>query len=46
MYGLIGIITICIAVFLRLFTALGDAQRYVDERLVEEEGIAADAVTA
>ena len=31
-YGAIGIITICIAAFFRFFTALGDAQRYVDER--------------
>ena len=35
-YGVIGILTICIAVFFRLFTALGDAQRYVDERQAEE----------
>jgi MFS family permease len=45
-YGVIGIITIGIAVFFRLFTALGDAQRYVDERQAEERKIAADAVTA
>ena len=31
-YGVIGILTICIAAFFRFFTALGDAQRYVDER--------------
>jgi MFS family permease len=45
-YGLIGIMTICIAVFFRLFTALGDAQRYVDERQAEEERLSAEAVTA
>jgi MFS family permease len=36
-YGAIGLLTICIAAFFRFFTALGDAQRYVDERQVEEE---------
>jgi MFS family permease len=36
-YGLIGILIICIAAFFRFFTALGDAQRYVDERRAEEE---------
>jgi MFS family permease len=36
-YGVIGILTICIAAFFRFFTALGDAQRYVDERKAEEE---------
>jgi MFS family permease len=36
-YGVIGIVNICIAAFFRFFTALGDAQRYVDERLAEEE---------
>ena len=45
-YGVIGIITICIAVFFRLFTALGDAQRYVDERQAEEQRLSAEAVTA
>jgi MFS family permease len=45
-YGLIGIMTICIAVSFRLFTALGDAQRYVDERQAEEERLSAEAVTA
>jgi MFS family permease len=45
-YGAIGIITIGIAVFFRLFTALGDAQRYVDERRVEEARLSAVAVTA
>ena len=46
MYGAIGILNICIAVFFRLFTALGDAQRYVDERQAEEQRLAAEAVTA
>ena len=45
-YGVIGIITIGIAVFFRLFTALGDAQRYVDEREAEEQGPSAEVVTA
>jgi MFS family permease len=47
-YGGIGILTICIAAFFRFFTALGDAQRYVDERKAEDERIAAgaEAVTA
>jgi MFS family permease len=35
-YGAIGMLTICIAAFFRFFTALGDAQRYVDERRVAE----------
>jgi MFS family permease len=39
-YGAIGILTICIAAFFRFFTALGDAQRYVDERKAEEERLA------
>ena len=38
-YGVIGILNICIAAFFRFFTALGDAQRYVDERRAQEEGI-------
>jgi MFS family permease len=42
-YGVIGILTICIAAFFRFFTALGDAQRYVDERK-EEERVAGEAV--
>jgi MFS family permease len=42
-YGAIGILTICIAAFFRLFTALGDAQRYVDEHRAEEERPAAEA---
>jgi hypothetical protein len=45
-YGVIGIITICIAVFFRLFTALGDAQRYVDERQAEEQRLSTETVTA
>ena len=36
-YGLIGILNICIAAFFRFFTALGDAQRYVDERRAQEQ---------
>jgi MFS family permease len=44
-YGVIGLVTIAIAAFFRFFTALGDAQRYVDERKAEEEGIA-EALTA
>jgi MFS family permease len=40
-YGAIGILVICIAAFFRFFTALGDAQRYVDERQAEEQRIAA-----
>lgn len=43
-YGIIGILTICIAAFFRFFTALGDAQRYVDERKAEEERPAQEAV--
>jgi len=39
-YGVIGILIICIAAFFRFFTALGDAQRYVDERKAEEERLA------
>jgi predicted MFS family arabinose efflux permease len=45
-YGAIGILTICIAIFFRLFTALGDAQRYVNERQAEEQQLSAEAVTA
>ena len=41
-YGAIGVLTICIAAFFRFFTALGDAQRYVDERRAEEERLAAE----
>jgi MFS family permease len=39
-YGVIGILIICIAAFFRVFTALGDAQRYVDERQAEETRLA------
>jgi len=42
-YGVIGILIICTAAFFRFFTALGDAQRYVDERRAQE---AAEAATA
>jgi len=45
-YGIIGVLTIAIAAFFRFFTALGDAQRYVDERKAEEERVAAEIVTA
>ena len=45
-YGVIGILNICIAAFFRFFTALGDAQRYVDERQAEEERIRAEALPA
>ena len=45
-YGVIGIIVICIAAFFRFFTALGDAQRYVDERRAEEERISVEPLTA
>jgi MFS family permease len=45
-YGAVGVLTICIAAFFRFFTALGDAQRYVDERKAEEERIASEAVPA
>ena len=47
-YAVIGVVTICIAAFFRFFTALGDAQRYVDERQADEERLSAnaEAVTA
>jgi len=45
-YGVIGAIVIGIAAFFRFFTALGDAQRYVDERKAEEERTGPEAVTA
>jgi MFS family permease len=45
-YGVIGILNIGIAAFFRFFTALGDAQRYVDERRAEEERVAAEAAAA
>src|SRR5689334_2450776 len=36
-YGIIGILNICIAAFFRFFTALGDAERYVEERRAQEQ---------
>jgi MFS family permease len=45
-YGMIGVTTIAIAAFFRFFTALGDAQRYVEEREAEEKRIAAQTVPA
>ena len=45
-YGVIGIATICIAAFFRFFTALGDAQRYVDERQAEEQRVSTEVVPA
>jgi MFS family permease len=46
-YGVIGLLTIGIAAFFRFFTALGDAERYVDERKAEEERqVAAEVLTA
>ena len=42
-YGVIGILTISIAAFFRFFTALGDAERYVEEQKATEE---AEAITA
>ena len=45
-YGGIGILTICIAAFFRFFTALGDAERYVEERKTEEEQITGEAALA
>ena len=42
-YAGIGVLNICVAAFFRFFTALGDAQRYVDERKAEEERFAAEA---
>jgi predicted MFS family arabinose efflux permease len=44
-YGVIGVIIICIAAFFRTFTALGDAERYVEERKAEEQRLA-EAETA
>jgi hypothetical protein len=44
-YGVIGVIIICIAAFFRTFTALGDAERYVEERKAEEARLA-EAETA
>jgi predicted MFS family arabinose efflux permease len=47
-YGVIGLLNICIAAFFRFFTTLGDAQRYVDQRRAEEEAerVAAEAAPA
>jgi MFS family permease len=45
-YGVIGVLNICVAAFFRFFTPLGDAQRYVDERQAEEERTAAEAAPA
>jgi MFS family permease len=45
-YGAIGLITIVIAAFFRFFTALGDAERYVEERKAEEERLAGEALPA
>jgi Transmembrane secretion effector len=45
-YGVIGVLTICIAAFFRFFTALGDAQRYVDERRAEEQRVAGEPAPA
>jgi MFS family permease len=42
-YGVVGILIICIAAFFRFFTALGDAQRYVDERQAAEQAEVATA---
>jgi len=44
-YGVVGILIICIAAFFRFFTALGDAQRYVDERAAEEAAVRGEIVT-
>src|SRR5436305_5159200 len=44
-YGVVGILIICIAAFFRFFTALGDAQRYVDERAAEEAAVPGEIVT-
>ena len=43
--GVVGILIICIAAFFRFFTALGDAQRYVDERAAEEAAVSGEVVT-
>jgi MFS family permease len=45
-YGVVGILIICIAAFFRFFTALGDAQRYVDERQAAEQAEVATATEA
>jgi MFS family permease len=45
-YGAIGILTICIAAFFRFFTALGEAERYVEERKAEEARLSGEAALA
>jgi MFS family permease len=45
-YGAVGILIICIAAFFRFFTALGDAQRYVEERQAAEQAEVATATEA
>jgi MFS family permease len=45
-YAVIGLVTICIAVFFRFFTALGDAERYVDARKAEQEQSSAETPAA
>jgi MFS family permease len=45
-YAAIGVINIAIAAFFRFFTALGDAQRYVDEVRAREEAVAGEPVPA
>jgi len=45
-YGIIGATVIAIAVVFRFFTALGDAERYVEERKAQEERAATEAVIA
>jgi MFS family permease len=45
-YAAIGILTIGIAAFFRFFTALRDAQRYVDERKADEERLAREGEAA
>jgi predicted MFS family arabinose efflux permease len=45
-YGVIGILNICIAAFFRFFTPLGDAQRYVDEGRREDDRMTREAAPA
>jgi Transmembrane secretion effector len=45
-YAGIGLLNIGVAAFFRFFTALGDAQRYVDERKAEEERVATQVAAA
>jgi predicted membrane chloride channel (bestrophin family) len=45
-YGIIGATVIAIAVVFRFLTALGDAERYVEERKAQEERAATEAVIA